>query len=309
MRRLVSLARQVRAGRNTSRLRRAQAASAAILVWTASSALSISGPTPGVRFAAAAVVAGEAATCAAAATQPRAQGPGALARHAAMASESNPMPPARLAGGVKLLGQKEAQDIDVELMSTPGFSIDQLMELAGLSVAAAVHAAYPPTTHPRVLVVCGPGNNGGDGLVAARHLKLFGYEPRVHYPKRSRREEAARLFGNLVHQCDMMGVPFIDTLPEAPEIRASTDLVLDAIFGFSFSGAMRAPFDDIVATMREAAVPIASVDVPSGWDVEKGNVSGDGLEPDMLISLTAPKLLAIHFKGAHHFLGGRFVPP
>ncbi len=47
---------------------------------------------------------------------------------------------------------------------------------------------------------------------------------------------------------------------------------------------------------------------PTGWDVEKGNVSGCGLNPDLLISLTAPKLCAQHFKGSHHFLGLRVIP-
>lgn len=53
------------------------------------------------------------------------------------------------------------------------------MELAGLSVADSVAAEYPLGTHKRVLVVAGPGNNGGDGLVAARHLTQFGYEVEV----------------------------------------------------------------------------------------------------------------------------------
>lgn len=77
---------------------------------------------------------------------------------------------------VHYLNQREAQQLDEQLMSSPGFSVHALMELAGLSVATAVHSAFPPEDFPRVLVVCGPGNNGGDGLVAARHLHMFGYE-------------------------------------------------------------------------------------------------------------------------------------
>lgn len=66
--------------------------------------------------------------------------------------------------------------MDQELFNEYGFSVDQLMELAGLSVASSIAKTYPitGTTHPTaILVCCGPGNNGGDGLVAARHLKLF----------------------------------------------------------------------------------------------------------------------------------------
>ena len=72
-------------------------------------------------------------------------------------------------------GQDEAAAVDEELMGPLSFSVDQLMELAGLSVASAVRAEYPPASCARVLVIAGPGNNGGDGLVAARHLHHFGY--------------------------------------------------------------------------------------------------------------------------------------
>ena len=55
-------------------------------------------------------------------------------------------------------------------------------------------------------------------------------------------------------------------------------------------------------------VPVVAVDMPSGWDVEKGDSNGLGLKPDMLISLTAPKKCSSHFTGKYHYLGGRFVP-
>ena len=71
---------------------------------------------------------------------------------------------------MKYLNQNEAQMIDQELFNEYSFSVDQLMELAGLSVAVALTKAYP---RGPVLVCSGPGNNGGDGLVAARHLKMF----------------------------------------------------------------------------------------------------------------------------------------
>ncbi|NP_001396702.1 NAD(P)H-hydrate epimerase isoform 6 precursor [Mus musculus] len=161
---------------------------------------------------------------------------------------------------VKYLSQEEAQAVDQELFNEYQFSVDQLMELAGLSCATAIAKAYPPTSMskspPTVLVICGPGNNGGDGLVCARHLKLFGYQPTIYYPKRPNKP----LFTGLVTQCQKMDIPFLGEMP--PEV---------------------------------------------GWDVEKGNPSG--IQPDLLISLTAPKKSATHFTGRYHYLGGRFVPP
>lgn len=64
-------------------------------------------------------------------------------------------------------------------MGPNGFSIDQLMELAGLSVASAIIQEYPNDKYKRILVLAGPGNNGGDGLVASRHLTHFDYKVKV----------------------------------------------------------------------------------------------------------------------------------
>ncbi|XP_051811432.1 NAD(P)H-hydrate epimerase [Acanthochromis polyacanthus] len=212
-----------------------------------------------------------------------------------------------MAHTIKYLGQEEAQHIDEELFSEYGFSVDQLMELAGLSCAMAVTRAYPLTSlvksRASLLVICGPGNNGGDGLVCARHLKLFGYEPSILYPKRPNKP----LFQGLTTQCQKMEIPFLTEMPEAEVVDEAYNLVVDAIFGFSFKGAVREPFGSILDVLKKTTVPVASIDIPSGWDVEQG--SADGLQPDMLISLTAPKKSASMFRGRYHFLGGRFVPP
>lgn len=211
-----------------------------------------------------------------------------------------------MAQSIKYLGQEEAQKIDQELFTEYGFSVDQLMELAGLSCAHAISRAYPLSSlvraTPSLLVICGPGNNGGDGLVCARHLKLFGYEPSILYPKRPNKP----LFQGLTTQCEKMDIPFLSEMPEAKVIDQAYNLVIDAIFGFSFAGAVREPFGSILEVLKGSTVPVASIDIPSGWDVEQG--SPDGLQPDMLISLTAPKRSAALFRGRYHFLGGRFVP-
>uniref|UniRef100_A0A1A8J8W2 NAD(P)H-hydrate epimerase n=2 Tax=Nothobranchius kuhntae TaxID=321403 RepID=A0A1A8J8W2_NOTKU len=212
-----------------------------------------------------------------------------------------------MAQTIKYLGQEEAQKVDEELFSEYGFSVDQLMELAGLSCATAITRAYPLASlrkaRPALLVVCGPGNNGGDGLVCARHLRLFGYEPTILYPKRPNKP----LFQGLTTQCEKMEIPFLTEMPEAEVIDEAYNLVIDAIFGFSFKGSVREPFGSILDQLKKTTIPIASIDIPSGWDVETG--SADGLRPDTLVSLTAPKKSASLFRGRYHFLGGRFVPP
>ncbi len=219
-----------------------------------------------------------------------------------------------------------AAAIDVTLMQSPGFSIDQLMELAGLSVASAAHdftqtlpgiKESAAATHNKqqerksVLILCGPGNNGGDGLVAARHLTQMGYTVKVAYPKQGKGE----LFDNLVQQCRDLGISFVTEASDVASLcaaggisREEYDLVIDALFGFSFAGKSREPYLSLINAMRDSSVPTLSVDVPSGWNVDNGDIHASGFLPAALISLTVPKLCAQGFRG-HHYVGGRFITP
>lgn len=235
---------------------------------------------------------------------------------------------------LKYITADEAKAIDDDLMGEDGaFSLDQLMELAGLAVAQCVAELYPlgpvlpldgngvkqKRVNERVLVACGPGNQGGDGLVAARHLHHFGYSPSVFYPKESKGE----IFGRLRQQCENLELPLIappplnkSSFPMAPDAQTNAfkralnnaDLVLDCVFGFSFHPPTRAPFDVVLNSLATTEVPILSVDIPSGWDVMEGN-SNDGFTPNAIVSLTAPKVGVKEFAeaGGTHYLGGRFI--
>ena len=205
---------------------------------------------------------------------------------------------------LRTLSAANAAALDKELMSTHAFSVDQLMELAGLSVSQAVYKLHPPARGPRVLVVCGPGNNGGDGLVAARHLVHYGYKPTLSYPKQSKNE----LYQRLATQLRNLDVRFADDFGTA---LGETDFVVDSIFGFSFSGEVREPFPGIIRALEETRVPVLSVDAPSSWNIEDGPPKegpGSRFHPAALISLTAPKPLVKFYEG-RHFMGGRFLPP
>lgn len=220
---------------------------------------------------------------------------------------------------IKYLNQEEAINLDKELFNDFAFSVDQLMELAGLSVASVIAKCYPKPNHNKPVICCGPGNNGGDGLVCARHLKLFGYEPVVVCPKPGR----GQLYQNLLIQCRKFNITVIPEVPKQP-LSELGNLLVDSIFGFSFKPPNRNPdLARLLNIMHEESLemPLISVDIPSGWHVETGdaNIEQDqaeiepelrlpALKPDCLISLTGPKKCAKSFKGRHHYLGGRFVP-
>lgn len=138
------------------------------------------------------------------------------------------------------------------------------------------------------------------------------------------------IYQRLQSQCTNMSIPSLPSskasdnpIPELNNALSASDVILDAIFGFSFSPPVRTPFDAVLPLLARSKLPMVSVDIPSGWDVEKGKIpfpvkdidqsqddegekEFEGLEPDVLVSLTAPKAGAKEFKG-RHFLGGRFV--
>ncbi|KAL3807978.1 hypothetical protein ACHAXA_000948 [Cyclostephanos tholiformis] len=261
----------------------------------------------------------------------------------------------RIAMDVGYLNARDAAALDAELMSSPGFSLEQLMELAGLAVAEAVYdvvvvdddggdddGVCGNRKKKRALLVCGPGNNGGDGLVAARHLCHFGIDATVVYPVRSSKAH----FVNLVRQCEDLGIPILDRVPGTTNTNTTTtaieadeggdddedddneedddshyDVIVDAVFGFSFrpGSEPREPFASAISGMMDmrrrldGSTILVSVDVPSGWDVDGDDgktmtTTAANLVPDVLVSLTAPKPFVKSFRG-RHFIGGRFLPP
>ena len=222
-----------------------------------------------------------------------------------------------------------ASALDAVLLSPRvGFSLLTLVELAGQAVALATLAAFPPSAHPRVLVVCGSGNQGLDGLAAARWLATLSYAPQVALPRPPSRAAEAALSASLRAQflAAAPGAAVLAAVPSPSALTADFDLIIDALVGFSFVGPPRPPLaaalEAMLAVQRgggnnasavDAAgaaartLPIVSVDIPSGWHVELGDEAGGGLRPDALVSLSAPKLCASKFAGPH-YLGGRFVP-
>lgn len=154
---------------------------------------------------------------------------------------------------MKYLNQEEAINVDKELFNEYRYSVEQLMELAGLSCAHSVESCFVLGPFQRVLVCCGPGNNGGDGLVCARHLSLMGYKPVIYYPKPTPKP----LFENLCHQCCAMNIKFVEECPTVQEMNESYDIIVDALFGFSFKPPVRETFKQILENFKETKVPIA----------------------------------------------------
>ncbi|XP_024909559.1 yjeF N-terminal domain-containing protein 3-like [Cynoglossus semilaevis] len=143
----------------------------------------------------------------------------------------------------------------------------------------------------------------GNSSITAKCTSQQEYEPIIYHPKRS----SQSVHQDFTVQCEKMDIPFLSYLPtEVQLINDAYNLVIDAMLGpESDPTNVKEPRPGILCSLKQVKIPIASVDVPSGWDVEEP--SQDGIHPEVLISLTAPKKCSMSFSGKH-FLAGRFLP-
>ncbi|HEX6750459.1 MAG TPA: NAD(P)H-hydrate dehydratase [Longimicrobium sp.] len=167
-----------------------------------------------------------------------------------------------------------------------------LMESAGRGVASVIQRLHPDG---RVLVLCGSGNNGGDGLVAARTLGAWGRDVRVIAAGSRPPEDALR------HGWEME----IGSLDDLDAEIAAADVLVDALLGTGSTGAPRAPYNRVIAAMNGAGKPVIAVDGPSGIDFTTGAAAGEVVHADVTVTFGAPKRGLLLFPGRQH--AGRIV--
>lgn len=190
-----------------------------------------------------------------------------------------------------LVGAERMRALDrhtIETWRVPG---ELLMESAGRAVAEVVLGELPPGG--RVRVVCGLGNNGGDGLVAARHLVLAGVPVRISLlgdPSRLRGDAAANR-----DRARAVGLTW-----EGPSFEAGdADVIVDALFGTGLARALEgeaaAAVERINASRGRARV--VAVDLPSGLDADTGQVLGTAVRADVTVTLSLPKIALVFEPG------------
>jgi ADP-dependent NAD(P)H-hydrate dehydratase / NAD(P)H-hydrate epimerase len=155
-----------------------------------------------------------------------------------------------------------------------------LMEAAGRAVAEAVAELAPGGP---IRVVCGKGNNGGDGLVAGRHLKGMGFEVEALLLWR-----AQELSGDAAANLERTEAEQIDgALDRRLE---GSGAVVDAIFGTGFSGAVQGPAADAIEAINRCGAPVVACDIASGVDASSGEVEGAAVEAAVTVSFHAAKV-------------------
>jgi NAD(P)H-hydrate epimerase len=175
-----------------------------------------------------------------------------------------------------------AQMREVDRRATEDYGIDlaDLMELAGAPLATLARHLMGMHSGLRVAVLTGPGNNGGGGLVAARHLANRGSSVRVILGTPVARLSAApraRLEPLLHMGVRACVVPWDMSLSELDETLGETDLVIDAILGYSGDISRGGPLIDLASRAALAGRPVLSLDIPTGLDPDTGEASREGI--------------------------------
>ena len=199
---------------------------------------------------------------------------------------------------IPILTPAETAELDRESASR-GVTTDSLMANAGRAVARTVVAMAGGAYGRRALVVCGKGNNGGDGLVAARRLERDGMGVRVVLltdPSGLRGEPASNLAryassGGVWRRYDEGGL--------RREVERA-DVVVDAVFGTGFRGAPDGDFARAIELINEAAGSVVAVDIPSGVEGETGLVRGEAVFADATVTFGALKPGLVFHPGASH---------
>lgn len=195
---------------------------------------------------------------------------------------------------MKVVSGSQMRSIESRVFDQYGMPSQLVMEIAGRQVAVIARRLHEQHPGP-IVVVCGKGNNGGDGLVAARWLRHWGIP--VQAVLWCAFEELSADAGAALHAARMVGVPVL--LPaQAYEALQGAGLVVDAVLGTGVVGSARGLAAEAIKLINQSNRPVLSVDMPSGVATDSGHADGPAVEADYTVTLGLAKLGLFQFPGA-----------
>ncbi len=191
-----------------------------------------------------------------------------------------------------VLTAHQMREMDRETIEEIGIPGAVLMETAGRAVAAAVLDVLADRKVSRVAIICGSGNNGGDGFVAARVLAEYGVDCEVFLVAEASSVGDAKCFYDALLQCQgrVSQLQTSEQLQDAARVFEDCDVLVDAIFGTGLCRDVSGTIASIVAMMNASAATIVAVDIPSGLHADSGAVLGVAIQADRTVTMGAAKI-------------------
>lgn len=202
---------------------------------------------------------------------------------------------------MKLVTASAMREADRTTMKDLGFPGIALMENAGMRVTEAIMSIDPLPR--RVVILVGPGNNGGDGLVVARHLDRLGFQLSVWStaPKESYSGDPG-INLNFLEKKGLYVKHIQDhvQLGMVEEDIHRADLVVDALLGTGIGRPVEGMIASLIGVLNSSWIPVLSVDIPSGIDADTGEVRGNAVRAWWTITFAYPKRGLMLYPGADH---------
>ncbi len=203
------------------------------------------------------------------------------------------------------LSREQIREIDRKAIEQIGMPGAVLMENAGRSAAEIVLDMLDDPIGSRVIVVCGPGNNGGDGFVVARHLHNARVSVIIYCaadPERLTGDAAIhyRIARNM--GLELRPLWDADKLQDAAREFSKARVIVDGLLGTGFVGMVHKPIDRIIEAINQSGRPVAAIDVPSGLDCDTGLPSNATICASVTVTFVAPKL-GFEAPGVRHYVG------
>ena len=196
----------------------------------------------------------------------------------------------------KLVTAQEMRNIDMQTIEEMGIPGIVLMENAGMGVVRAIEEIQEDkrTRSVFVSIFVGKGNNGGDGLVIARHLINRGYDVRTYLMAEPEKFTGDALTNLRIAQNMRLPMEFIlsqEQLAAHKERIAASDLIVDAIFGTGLKGAVSGFAASVIDFLNSTGVPIVAVDLPSGLEADTGRVEGPCIRAALTVTIWFRRLM------------------
>jgi len=192
---------------------------------------------------------------------------------------------------------KEMQKIDRITIEKYGIAGMVLMERAGLSVVSRVNELYPAR---KVTILCGSGNNGGDGFVIARELHNQGKDVDVYAVRPEKLKGDAKTNYDVARKFGVKVLPVIRFLALDSKRLAPDSIIVDALLGTGLHNEIRKPLSTIIEKVNGMRCPVIAVDIPSGISSDTGQVMGCAIKADHTVTFGLPKRGHFLFPGADH---------
>ena len=194
---------------------------------------------------------------------------------------------------MRVLNAAQMRDADRQTIEEIGIPSMVLMENAGRQVVAALEAAYDDLADKSVAVLCGPGNNGGDGFVVARTLHQRAVDVSVFViATMAGIKGDARLNLEILGRLGLTVVEISDAQSwdlHFSEI-SQCDLIVDAIFGTGLKSPLAGMMETVAADVNASGIPVIAIDLPTGLSADHAEPIGDCIRAGMTVTLAAPKV-------------------